>query len=262
MNKIEKEAKASPEILRGAVLPVCLGAGSALLLLLLLLLLMAALILGGAIPETAAGLGMNLYAGCCAWLGGRFAVQAGAVHPSVGRVCWLVFRWPATLLLFRWLPFAGVSIPVLFFLRGCSLSYSIAALASIPSGLLYAGVLFGPSCLLAVPAFFLLGSEILLRKASTEGETQSLLRRGLLCGGLFLLSGVAEYEAYLPSVIFRCLHQRGSVGIMGQERRRSHDWYNDQASAKRCRHEPGRIGSPPFGGAANGLKMGDRTVGP
>lgn len=86
MNKIEKEAKASPEILRGAVLPACLGAGIALLLLLLLLLLMAALILGGAIPETAAGLGMNLCTGCCAWLGGRFAVQAGKGQPMIPAV--------------------------------------------------------------------------------------------------------------------------------------------------------------------------------
>lgn len=131
----------------------------------------------------------------------RFVQDAAkeTMHPSIGRVCWLVFRWPAALLLFRCLPFAGVSIPVLFFLRGCSLSYSIAALASIPSGLLYAGVLFSPSCLLAVPALFLLGSEILLRKADPEGEKQNLLRKGLLCAVLFLLSAAMEYKV-LPAL--------------------------------------------------------------
>ena len=123
-----------------------------------------------------------------------------AIHPSVGRVCWLVFRWPAAVLLLRCLPFAGFSIPALFFLRGCALSYSIAALTSGSNGLLYAAVLFGPTCLLAVPALFLLGEAILLRKAEPEGEKQSLLRRGLLCAVLFVLSAAAEYQV-LPALL-------------------------------------------------------------
>lgn len=83
MNKKENESKASPDILRGMALPACLGAGAALLLLLLLMLLMATLILGGVIPETTAGLGMNLCAGVCALVGGRVAVQAGKGQPMV-----------------------------------------------------------------------------------------------------------------------------------------------------------------------------------
>ena len=83
MSKKEKEPTTRPDILRGIALPACLGAGVALLLLLLLLLPMAALILGGALPEPAAGLGLNLCAGACALAGGRVAAQTGKGQPMV-----------------------------------------------------------------------------------------------------------------------------------------------------------------------------------
>ncbi len=45
------------------------------------------------------------------------------------------------------------------------------------SGVLCAGVVFGPTCLLAVPVLFVLGTLGLLRKAEKSAEGHSVFRR-------------------------------------------------------------------------------------
>ena len=54
-------------------------------------------------------------------------------------------------------------------------------------GFLWAGVLFGPTCLLAVPIFFVIGYLGLLRAAAqTPGRAQLLLGSAVCCGPLAL----------------------------------------------------------------------------
>lgn len=96
----------------------------------------------------------------------QFLAQStqSAVAPSVWRELWTVFRWPAAVMVLGFLPLAGLTVPVLFFFRGFFLSYGIVALMEglSATGLLWAGIVFGPTCLLAVPAFFVLGTAELL----------------------------------------------------------------------------------------------------
>ena len=61
---------------------------------------------------------------------GQFFQQAAqmSIAPSLWREVWIVFRWPVAVILLSQLPLAGVTIPVVFFLRGFFLSYGIVAL--------------------------------------------------------------------------------------------------------------------------------------
>lgn len=70
-----------------------------------------------------------------------------SIAPSLWREVWIVFRWPVAVILLSQLPLAGVTIPVVFFLRGFFLSYGIVALMEGMglSGVLCAGVVFGPT---------------------------------------------------------------------------------------------------------------------
>ncbi|WP_419057119.1 hypothetical protein [Evtepia gabavorous] len=81
---------------------------------------------------------------------GQFFQQAAqmSIAPSLWREVWIVFRWPVAVILLSQLPLAGVTIPVVFFLRGFFLSYGIVALMEGMglSGVLCAGVVFGPTC--------------------------------------------------------------------------------------------------------------------
>lgn len=99
----------------------------------------------------------------------QFLAQStqSAIAPSFWRELWTVFRWPAAVVVLGLLPLAWLTVPALFFLRGFFLSYGIVALMEGlgGTGLLWASIVFGPTCLLAVPAFFVLGTAELLGKA-------------------------------------------------------------------------------------------------
>ena len=75
---------------------------------------------------------------------GQFFQQAAqmSIAPSLWREVWIVFRWPVAVILLSQLPLAGVTIPVVFFLRGFFLSYGIVALMEGMglSGVLCAGL--------------------------------------------------------------------------------------------------------------------------
>ena len=110
-------------------------------------------------------------------------------RPALWRELWAVFRWPMAALILGCLPMACLTLPGVFFLRGMFLGYvvQIVTRGVASHGFLWAGVLFGPTCLLAVPIFFVIGYLGLLRAAAqTSGRTQLLLGSAVCCGPLAL----------------------------------------------------------------------------
>ena len=81
---------------------------------------------------------------------------------------WSVFRWPVGLLILGLFPLVGITIPAVMCLRGFLLSYNISAF--VQEGLTAAVLLFGPTCVFTLPVLFLLGTDILLRKAGERPE--------------------------------------------------------------------------------------------
>ena len=90
------------------------------------------------------------------------------VSVSIGQEIWNLFRWPAWILMLRFLPLVGLSIPMLLCLRGFLLSYNISAF--MREGLRTTILLFAPTCILTLPVLFLLSTEVLLRKAGEDSE--------------------------------------------------------------------------------------------
>ena len=116
-------------------------------------------------------------------------VLESKTHPALWRELWAIFRWPMAAVVLGLLPMAGLTLPGLFFLRGVFLGYAVQVVAKgiTSHGFLWAGVLFGPTCLLAVPAFFVLGCLGLLRTAAqTSGRAKLLLGGAICCGPLAL----------------------------------------------------------------------------
>lgn len=108
---------------------------------------------------------------------------AGLSLPPLWLEVWSVCRWPVAVILLSVLPMRAASIPLLFLLRGATLSYCVAALAGEGSlrELAGTGAVLGPACLLTVPVLFLLGTASLLRTAGTEGGRHGLLRGTAVC---------------------------------------------------------------------------------
>ena len=113
--------------------------------------------------------------------------------PALRREAWTLLRWPLLALVAGALPFPGIVLPGLFFLRGLLLSYGIAALTAGNGGAGWlAGLaLFLPACLLTLPPFFLLGVEGLLRRVEERPRGRRLL---LLAGSAppLLLCALAD----------------------------------------------------------------------
>lgn len=105
---------------------------------------------------------------------------------SFWREAWTVLRWPAGVLVLSILPFSLLTIPTLFFFRSFLLAYGVAAVSGGTGmvGNVCAGLLFGPTCLLTVPVFFVLGTVGLLRKV--ERQSISTKYGGLCLGALAL----------------------------------------------------------------------------
>lgn len=114
-------------------------------------------------------------------------------RPALWREIWCLGRWPFLVLLFNKLPWVGLTIPALFFLRGLIISYGITAFVS-GNGLAgwFGGVaLLGTVCMMSVPVFFLMGTECLLRKV--DGERSSpLLRLMAYCTVSLALCGLLD----------------------------------------------------------------------
>ena len=103
--------------------------------------------------------------------------------PVLWRELWVTFRWPSAVIILSLLPFVGLTIPALFFLRGFLLSYGIVSLAAGSGfqGMLWAGLLFGPTCILTIPVMFILGTECLMKKAGSDKGGKKFPLRPLLC---------------------------------------------------------------------------------
>ncbi|MDO4516807.1 MAG: hypothetical protein Q4C76_06710 [Bacillota bacterium] len=106
-----------------------------------------------------------------------------AVTPALWRELWVIFRWPAAVIALSFLPLVGLTMTALFFLRGFLLSYGIIAFAagSGAQGMLWAGLLFGPTCILTIPVMFVLGTACLLKKTGSDKAAKAFPLRLLLC---------------------------------------------------------------------------------
>ena len=143
-----------------------------------------------------------LDAGGTAWLlGGQ---DPNALRPELWRELAAVLRWPLLACTAVPLPAGGALVAGLFLLRGLLLSYGISAvtLAPVPSAPLAAFLLYGPASLLAVPAFFLLGVECLVRKAG-GGRPGGPLRLALLTAPVLAVCAVLDWKL-LPDLLVRC----------------------------------------------------------
>ena len=107
--------------------------------------------------------------GCLAenlWLTGAPAADfladvavGGVTAPALWREVWGLLRWPAFALAAASLPLVGLTMPVLFCLRGFFLSCGISAFMTVGGRTeeLAGALLYGPTCLLALPVFFIAG---------------------------------------------------------------------------------------------------------
>ena len=107
-----------------------------------LLLLSAAFLIGGA----AGGLLASRLSPALYLTSFWDTAAQGVIQPSLWRELWVVFRWPMAAAALALLPLAGVTLPVLFFLRGLFLAYGAAALLGGFTGseILCAALVVGP----------------------------------------------------------------------------------------------------------------------
>ena len=103
------------------------------------------------------------------------AVADGVTAPALWRELWVLLRWPAFALAAASLPLAGLTMPVLFFLRGFFLSIGISTFMMIggPAEGLTGALIYGPTCLLALPVFFVAGVKG-LRKESEKIQLRTI----------------------------------------------------------------------------------------
>ena len=143
-----------------------------------------------------------LSAGAAAWFGASRPRNFFEVGDTPVTKRFHVGGMPVAVILLSQLPLAGVTIPVVFFLRGFFLSYGIVALMEGMglSGVLCAGVVFGPTCLLAVPVLFVLGTTGLLRKAESQPKGIPFFRR-MVASLLVLALCVFLDQAVVPKLL-------------------------------------------------------------
>ncbi len=81
------------------------------------------------------------------------------IQPSV--ILWEQIKLPLCCLVLGFSPIGLVGLPILFGVRGCMLTYSVACLCRIfgANGLVAAAFLFGLTALITVPALFVLGVQ-------------------------------------------------------------------------------------------------------
>lgn len=127
-------------------------------------------------------------------------VKANAA-PQIWRTVWAVFRWPLGVVFLSLLPFAGITVPFLCFIRGMMLTYSAASAFAISgtSGIALAFLLFGVNSILTVPVQFAISTELLQWKAN-RCIPREWLPIGTLCLCVLLLCILAQQKA-LPYIL-------------------------------------------------------------
>ena len=141
------------------------------------------------------------------------AVQGGALEPpGVLAAGWSVLRWPLSVVLLGCTALSSIGIPIILFLRGFLLSFSVSAFVLVlgRSGALFAALLLGVGSLLTIPVLFLLGTDLLAGRGSGArmrgqglsrqfAEPHAALRRALILGAFGL---AVMWEAYiLPGLV-------------------------------------------------------------
>lgn len=123
-------------------------------------------------------------------------------EPALWRELWSCLRWPVAVWLLGSLPWAGLTMPTLFFLRGALLSCGIGAVAAGRGleGILWAGILFGPTCVLTVPVMFVLGTDRLLRRAAPSAARRRTPLRLSLCAAALAACVLVDQKA-VPTVL-------------------------------------------------------------
>lgn len=161
----------------------------------ILLLLAAGFLSGGLLGGFVAG-NLSFEPYITQFLQDSAQISEGA---ALWRELWVSLRWPVAVWLLGSLPWAGLTVPTVFFLRGTLLSCGIGAVAAGRglAGILWAGLLFGPTCGLTVPVMFVLGTDRLLRKAAPAAGTGSALRLSL-CAVALAVSVVLNWKVVPP----------------------------------------------------------------
>lgn len=128
---------------------------------------------------------------------GAFLVsaQAQVLQPTLWRTLLVVFRWPGAVLLLGCLPRAALTVPVLVFWRGVALSCGVASLVLGQAPVWCVGLLFGPSCLLALPVLFILAEGVLCQ---SNRQSPGLAVRVLVSVPVLTLCVVLEQAAVPP----------------------------------------------------------------
>lgn len=133
------------------------------------------------------------------FLAGLAGTESGAVSPGLGPVLWGILRWPALLLVVQLTALGLAVTPILFFIRGFLLMFSVGAVSVLApgTGLTAAFVLFGLSEMIQLPVFFLLGARglpgtaALWRTQHREKREVSLQRCGV-CAAALAAAGFLE----------------------------------------------------------------------
>ena len=124
----------------------------------------------------------------------------GTILPPLWRELWLVFRWPIAVVVLAMLPLAGVTLPILFFLRGLFLSYGLVALIGSTSGaeILCTMEIQGHTCLLTITILFVLGTSGILRRTASSPSSRS---RRAQCSVSGLVLCVFLDQAVVPQLL-------------------------------------------------------------
>ena len=143
----------------------------------------------------------------------RSAQEGTLETPALAELLWRSLRWPIAALLMGFSVLGLLGLPVLCFLRGFLLAFSVTAFsrAYAGAGLVVAFLLLGIPALASVPAFFVLTSQsftlswALATRGANAPRREPLFQRSIffrlgLCAGAICVSLLLEY-CLVPVVV-------------------------------------------------------------
>lgn len=168
-----------------------------------LLILCACFLLGTLLGYLVAGVGCR-YSGLQSYFDDHFFIvsQVG-MHVSPFTVLANCIRWPILVGVFSLTSIDFVAIPILMFLRGAVLSYSVSCLCSLLGykGAVVSVVLFSLTALLELPALFMIScSSFPSLFVNRENSFKHRARIYLLASGMLVLS-TALNSTVIPDLI-------------------------------------------------------------
>ncbi len=141
--------------------------------------------------------------------------QGSGADPALWSVAWDILRWPLLAFLLGFTALGAIGLPVLFLMRGFTLSFAtttFARLFGLP-GVAASLASFGVAVLLDVPILFVVGNNAFCQSLDRLSDTPSAQtpwrqRVGSLapCGGLLLLA-IALQRTVMPALLTAlCAH--------------------------------------------------------